>query len=120
MTLHVGWPRLSLFKKYLLVFFAAVSIPLLINGATDAWFGYRDQRAMIDARLKVEAGAAAGEIEGFINGIRDQMGWVVQLTWTDQDTDAHHFDALRLFRQVPAMVELTLLDGEGRERVRVS
>jgi class 3 adenylate cyclase len=119
MTFRFGWPRLSLFKKYLLVLFATASIPLLINGLTEAWFGYGDQREMIDARLKVESRAAASEIEGFVDSIRDQMGWVVQLSWTD-NTGAHHLDALRLFRQVPAVVELTLADGEGRERVRIS
>lgn len=119
MTLRLGWPRLSLFKKYLIVFFAAASIPLLVNGVTEAWFGYSDQREMIDARLKVESRAAAREIEGFIDSIRNQIGWVVQLSWTD-NIDAHHLDALRLFRQVPAVVELTLADGEGRERVRIS
>ncbi len=120
MTAARAGANLSLFKKYLLAFFAAVLIPLLINGASEAWLGYRDQREMIDARLTVEARAAADRIEAFIDGIRDQMGWAVQLPWSDDNGDAHHVDAVRLFRQVPAMVELVLADDRGRERVRIS
>jgi adenylate cyclase len=37
-------PRRPLFYKY----FVAVVVPLLVNGASEAWFGYRDQR---DAEL---------------------------------------------------------------------
>lgn len=113
-------PRLSLFKKYFLAFFIAVTIPLLANGAVEAWFGYRDQRATIYARLKVEATAAAAEIRGFLDAIRDQMQWTVQLPWTPDSVERHRIDALRLLRQIPALVDVALIDGNGVERVRVS
>lgn len=120
MTSSSNAPRLSLFKKYFLAFFIAVTVPLLANGASEAWFGYRDQRATIAARLNIEALAAAAKIQGFLDGVRDQMGWAVQLPWTPDNTEAHRVDALRLLRQVPAMVDLALVDGKGIERVRVS
>jgi hypothetical protein len=34
------------------------------------------------------------------------MVWAVHLPWTPENAGEHHLDALRLFRQVPAMVEL--------------
>ena len=120
MTARSDAPRLSLFKKYFLAFFIAVTVPLMANGASESWFGYHDQRATLDARLKIEAAAAASEIRGFLYGIRDQMGWAVQLPWTRDNTEAHRLDALRLLRQVPAIVDFALVDGEGMERVRVS
>ena len=69
----------SLFQKYFLVLFMAVAIPLAINGVIEAWFGYRDQRARLDQLLGVQATSAAAEIHDFINGITNDLGWLVQL-----------------------------------------
>src|SRR5277367_2027300 len=113
-------PRRSLFQKYFLVLFVAVVVPLIINGASDAWFGYRDQRANLSSRLRAEANSAAGRIQAFLDGIRAQMDWTVQLPWTEGLDERHQFDALRLLRQAPAITEVTLVDGNGIERLHVS
>ncbi|MEX2691869.1 adenylate/guanylate cyclase domain-containing protein [Rhizobium mongolense] len=111
--------RRSLFRKYFLAFFAAVIVPLAISGIGDAWFGYRDQRAMLSALLRVEATSAAGKIQSFLDGIKDQLGWTVQQSWT-QDEEQHRLDALRVMRRVPAIVSITLVDDVGVERLHVS
>ena len=110
----------SLFQKYLLVLFLAVAIPLAVNGVIEAWFGYRDQRARLDQLLGVQATSAAAEIHDFINGITNDLGWLVQLPWTDEPDERRRTEALRLFRQAPAIVTLTLLDHRGLERLYVS
>ncbi|MFO1120036.1 MAG: adenylate/guanylate cyclase domain-containing protein [Rhodospirillales bacterium] len=110
----------SLFGKYFLVLFAAVVVPLLAAGASEGWLGYRDQRAHLDALLRAEARLAAAKIQSFVDGIRDQLAWAVQLPWTEGPDERHQTDALRLLRQVPAVVSLTLVDGAGRERLYVS
>jgi class 3 adenylate cyclase len=112
--------RRPILTKYFLALFAAVVVPLLINGVSEAWLGYQAQRAMLDARLMVEASAAAARIQGFLDGIQGQLQWAVQLPWADASVDAHRVDALRLLHQVPAIVELTLIDGTGTERLTVS
>ncbi len=112
--------RRPLFRKYFLALFAAVVIPLLASGAIEAWFGYRDQRVLLDQRLRLEAQAAASKIQDFLDGIRDQMQWAVQLPWTDGGDERHRFDALRVLRQVPAIVDLALVDGTGKERLKIS
>jgi adenylate cyclase len=112
--------RRPLFLKYFLALFVAVTVPMLIYGASEAWLGYRDLRALLDRRLQVEARAASGRIQDFLDGIREQLGWAVQLPWTDANVESHRFDALRLLRQVPAIVEVTLIDGKGAERLKVS
>src|SRR5262245_65980587 len=103
--------RRPIFRKYFLALFAAVIVPLLINGASEAWFGYQDQRTMLDARLLVEASAAAARIQGFLDGIRSQMQWAVA---PDRAAAAHQsggsstpasvhgsWGALRAARSVP-------------------
>jgi class 3 adenylate cyclase len=110
----------GLFRKYFLVLFLAVVVPLAANGVSEAWFGYRDQRARLDELLGVEARSAALRIEGFLDGITSQLGWLVQLPWSEEPDERRRIDALRLLRQVPAIVSLTLVDGTGRERLYVS
>src|SRR5580700_11361996 len=113
-------PRRPLFQKYFLVLFAAVVVPLLVNGASEAWFGYRDQQASLGQRLHVEAASAAGKIRSFLDNITDQLQWTVQLPWTSGSYDQHRLDVLRLMRQVPAIVEIILIDGDDIERLHVS
>ena len=110
----------GLFQKYLLVLFMAVAIPLAINGVVEAWFGYRDQQARLDQLLGVQATSAAAEIHDFIYGITNQLGWLVQVPWSDEPDERRRTEALRLFRQAPAIVSLALLDNNGLERLYVS
>src|SRR4051812_33839315 len=112
--------RGSLFRKYFLALFAAVVIPLLAAGASEAWFGYRDQRAHLNDLLGAEARLAASKIQNLMEDIREQLGWTVQLPWADGPDERRRIDALRLLRQVPAIVSLTLVDASGRERLYVS
>jgi hypothetical protein len=114
-------PRRPLFRKYFTALFVAVVVPLLANGASEAWFGYRDQRLVLSQRLHAEARSAAGKIQAFLEDITDQLQWTVQLPWRGEGTDERHrFDVLRVLRQVPAVVEVTLVDGKGVERLHVS
>src|SRR5688500_15324248 len=112
--------RGSLFQKYFLALFVAVFVLLAANGMSEAWFGYRDQRARLDDLLAVEANSAATRIQGFVDEITSQLGWLVQVPWTDDPDEQRRIDALRLLRQVPAIVGLTLIDSAGRERLYVS
>jgi len=118
------WPpraqHRSLFVKYVVTLFVAVVVPLVLGAISEAWFGYRDQRAYLNELLLAEARSAADRIEAFVVGIRDQLGFVVQLPWIDGDDEQHRVDALRLLRQVPAIVSLTLVDQTGTERAFVS
>ena len=84
-------PRRPLFQKYFIALFVAVVVPLLANGASEAWFGYRDQRVVLSERLRAEARMTAGRIQGFLDDIANQLQWTVQLPWregTDEVLDA--------------------------------
>lgn len=113
-------PRASLFRKYFRALFAAAVVPLLIAGGSEAWFGYHDQRARLNDLLNAEAKLAAVNIQDFIESIRDQLGWTVQIPWSDDFGDRSRLDALRLLRQVPAVESLNLIDTTGKERLFVS
>jgi adenylate cyclase len=118
--LPVTRPRRSLFLKYFVTLFVAVVVPLILAAISEAWFGYRDQRLHLNEVLQVESRSAAEKIETYIEGIRDQLGWVVQFPWTEGDDGRHRIDALRLLQQVPAIVSIALVDQTGTERVFVS
>lgn len=112
--------RRSLFAKYFVSLFVAVAIPVAVGGTGDAWFGYRDQRARLDERLKTESKFAARQIEGFVEGIRSELEWAVQLAWVDGQEEQRKLDAMRLLRKVSAISSLSLIDSSGTERVVVS
>lgn len=113
-------PRMSLFEKYFVALFAAVVLPLLIAGGSEAWLSYRDRRAGLNDLLDAEARAAASKIQDFMEGIRDQLGWTVQLAWSEERDDKRKLDAFLLLRQVPPVLSLVLIDGAGKERLFVS
>jgi adenylate cyclase len=118
--LPVTRPRRPLFFKYFVTLFVAVVVPLILGAASEAWFGYRDQRLHLNEILQVEGRSAADRIQTFIDGIRDQLGWVVQFPWSQGEDDRRRIDALRLLQQVPAIVSIALVDQTGTERVFIS
>ena len=112
--------RRSLFLKYFFTLFIAVVVPLILGGVSEAWFGYRAQRLLLNELLQGEARSATDRIQTFISGISDQIGWVLQFPWTEGEDDRHKIDAERLLQQVPAIVSITLVDQTGTERAFVS
>ena len=112
--------RRRLFRKYVALFVAVVSVALLANGVLEIYFSYRQHQNAL-ARLQHEqAGAAAERIGQFVVEIENQIGWTTQLPWSLVPLEQRRFDALRLLRQVPAITEFAQLDPEGHEQLRVS
>jgi signal transduction histidine kinase/CheY-like chemotaxis protein len=112
--------RRTLFWKYVVLFVAVTSASLIINGIVDIWFTFRDHRAALFRIQKEQAVSAASKITQFIKEIEGQLGWTTHLSWETAATDQRELDGRRLLRQVPAIVELALLDNEGREQLRIS
>jgi signal transduction histidine kinase/CheY-like chemotaxis protein len=118
----VGVPTLRsrLFHKYVMLFILAVWGALCVGGAMDIWTSYRDQTAALIRIQHEQAEAAAGKIGQFIRDIEAQIGWTIQLPWSDYSPDQQRFDALRLLHLMPAITELARIDPSGREQLRVS
>ena len=112
--------RRGLFFKYVTLFIALVTGVLVINGVLDLYFVYQDnKRAAIDVQRE-KAESAAQRVESFVREIERQIGWVAHTQWAALPADQRRFDYVRLQRQVPAITELTQLDRNGREQMRVS
>ena len=89
-------------------------VPLLSNGLIEMWFEYQSHRSALLRIEREQAFAAGAKIEQFIKQIEDQIGWTTQLPWAaGVPSEQRRFDALRLLRQVPAITELSQLDGDG-------
>src|SRR5262249_60544202 len=98
--------RGRLFRKYVALFVAVVSVALLANGLLDIWFSYRAQSALLIRVQREQAAAAAARISQFVSEIEGQMGWSAQLPWSASAVDDWRFDSVRLLRQVPAITEI--------------
>jgi hypothetical protein len=99
----------------------------LLGGVAAAWpvAAHAQQPAMpvVDLLIllqRVQAEAAAAMIGQFIKEIESQVGWTTQLPWSAGTIDQWRIDGQRLLRQVPAIVELSMLDSSGKEQLHVT
>ena len=115
-------PRIRgrLFRKYVVLFVAVVSVALLANGLLEIWFSYGEHKSSLIRIQREQAEDAATKLSEFVKEIEAEVGWTTQLPWAESDLDQRRFDALRLLRQVPAITELSLLDPSGHEQLRIS
>jgi signal transduction histidine kinase/CheY-like chemotaxis protein len=109
-----------LFRKYVVLVASVLGAALLANGLFELWFSYRDHKASLIQIQRQQADAAAAKIGEFIKEIESQLGWMIQLPWSEMTLEERRFDGLRLIRQVPAITELSLIDPEGREQLHLS
>jgi signal transduction histidine kinase/DNA-binding NarL/FixJ family response regulator len=109
-----------LFRKYVTLVVAVVSVALLTNGMTDIWRSYQDHKASLIRIQREQAGAAAARIGQFLKEIENQLGWMTQLPWLATTPEERRLDGLRLLRQVPAITELALVDPNGREQLHLA
>jgi signal transduction histidine kinase len=112
--------RGGLFRKYVVMFVTVVILALAINGASDIWFSYQEQKALLFRIQRGQAQSAAEKISQFLSDITAGLTWETQLSWSDSTLDEWQFDAVRLLRQVPALTEIVQLDATGREQFRMS
>jgi two-component system NtrC family sensor kinase len=68
----------------------------------------------------MQAESIADRLAQFTKENQNQVAWTTQLPLTAGSIDQRRFDALRLFRNAPAVTELSQLDSEGKEFLKVS
>lgn len=82
--------------------------------------GQADLQALRSRILVMQAEGIAERLGQFIREVQNQVGWITQLPPARGSVDQRRFDALRLLRQVPAITEMSQLDTEGKELLKVS
>ena len=74
-------------------------------------------------RLQQEKGrAAAADIERFISDVEREIEWALLPTLASDDVglDVRRSEYLRLLPRAPAVTDISYLDAEGKEQLRVS
>ncbi|HUK06348.1 MAG TPA: ATP-binding protein [Stellaceae bacterium] len=111
---------MALSVKFALAFVGLVSFVLIVNGAVNMWLSYTEAKTAAVRVQEEKAVAAAARISQFIEEIEQQIGWTTHAQWSSGTLDQRRYDFVRLLRQVPAITELTQLDGDGKEQLKVS
>jgi signal transduction histidine kinase/CheY-like chemotaxis protein len=114
------WSPSTLFGKLLLAFAALVVVPFAAYAVLNVWFTYVEHRSVLADVQRGDAQVAAQRITQFVKEIEGQLAWATQVSLAAGTIEAHRLDALRVLRQSPPVIDLALVDAQGRERVSVS
>jgi two-component system NtrC family sensor kinase len=112
--------RMGLAVKLALAFVGLVSLVLVVNGSFDMWLGYREAENAAVRMQQEKAQGAARRIEQFVSEIERQIGWTTPPQWDALPLEQRRYDFIRLMREVPAISELTEIDGSGKEELKLS
>jgi two-component system, NtrC family, sensor kinase len=112
--------RIGLALKLALAFVGLVSLVLVVNGAVDMWLGYRTAESAAVQIQQEKAHYAARRIEQFVAEIEREIGWTTPPRWDALPLEQRRYDFIRLMREVPAIAELTEIDGSGKEELKLS
>jgi len=118
----VRLPRAGLFLKYFAFIGLLVSVGLIASGAIGLYFSYQETRNSLVSLQREKALTAAVRIEQFLRDIEGQLGWTTLPLVTASTTPMEHrrLDFIKVLRQLPAVTEVTHIDGSGREQLAVS
>src|SRR3981189_1913116 len=121
----IRFHREGLFAKYVISLVGLVVFVLAVNGAIETWISYRATRTTLTDAMGEKAEATARRIERSISELERQISWVTRARALAKDNPTrtlknHYADYVQLLNQVPAINLLSLLDGRGREQLRLS
>jgi len=114
----IGLLREGLFAKYVISLVGLVVFVLAVNGAIETWISYRGIKSTLTDAMSEKAEATARRIEQSISELERQISWVTRASAVKLED--HRADYAQLLNQVPAVYQLSLLDGYGREQLRLS
>ena len=110
--------RGGLFAKYVVALVGLVVFVLAVNGATETWISYRATKTTLTDAMAEKAEATAKRIDQAVSELERQISVA---TRASVDTvDKRRAAYLQLLNQVPAVSQLSLLNGQGRELLRLS
>jgi methyl-accepting chemotaxis protein len=110
--------REGLFAKYVVSLVGLVVFVLAVNGAMETWISYRATKTTLTDAMSEKAEATSKRIEQSIAELERQISWVTRASVkTLEDRRA---DYAQLLNQVSAVSQLSQLNGQGREQLRLS
>jgi len=115
-SVHQG----RLVHKYFAYFVLLVSGTLLVSEAIGLYFSYQETRGALFALQREKAQGAAARIEQFAKDIEQQIGWALPTPAGGATSEQRYLELLRLLRRVPAITDVSWLDANGREQLRLS
>jgi class 3 adenylate cyclase/HAMP domain-containing protein len=110
--------REGLFAKYVVSLVGLVVFVLAVNGAMETWISYRATRTTLTDAMSEKAEATARRIEQSISELERQISWVTRASVVT--LEQRRADYAQLLNQVPAISQLSQLNGNGREQLRLS
>jgi len=108
----------GLFAKYVLALVGLVVFVLAVNGAIETFINYRATKTTLTDAMSEKAEATARRIEQSVSDLGRQISWVTRAS--AQTLEQHRADYAQLLNQVPAVSQLRLVNGSGREQLRLS
>ena len=114
-----GW-RAPIAAKLAAALIGLVVLVLLVNSSINTWLGYDQAKSAALEVQREKARAASDRVGEFLGEIETQLGWTTGAEWRRAPLEQRRYDFIRLLRQVPAITELSYLDGEGKEQLKVS
>ena len=116
---HKTWfLREGLFAKYVISLVGLVVFVLAVNGAMETWISYRATRTTLTDAMGEKAEATARRIEESISELERQINVVTRASADTLDRRSTAYS--QLLNQVPAVSQLTYVDGNGLEQLRLS
>ena len=112
--------RGRLFRKYLLLILAPVTVILLASAWISFDFSSTEIKSGIAALQQEKAIGAASRIEQYIRQISQQLAYASLPQIDASDCEQRRIEFLKLLRQAPEVTDIAQLDATGRETVAVS
>jgi signal transduction histidine kinase/HAMP domain-containing protein len=112
--------RGGLFRKYAALLVALVGGSLIVSAVIEMYYSWGESRQALIAVQREKAQGAAAVIEQFVKEIEGQVGWATGFLPAGSALEQRRTDFLRLLRQAPAITEVSYLDADGREQIKVS
>jgi class 3 adenylate cyclase/HAMP domain-containing protein len=115
---RVWFLREGLFAKYVVALVGLVVFVLAVNGAMEIWITYRGIKSSLNDGMSEKAEATAKRIQQSMSDLERQISWVTRAS--SNTIDKRREDYGQLLRQVPQVSQLSLLNAQGREQLRLT
>ena len=114
--------RAGLFLKYFAIIGVLVTVEMAAMAAIGLWFSYQESQQALVQLQREKALTASVQIEQFLSDIERQLGWTAMpiMAAGEDAMKARTLDFIKLQKQLPAVTETSYLDGQGRERLKIS